>query len=208
MSEQWIVIPKWHDFQHYSDRDPTWIKTYTRLLHDDEYLRLSSHCRAVLHGIWLAYASANGQLLLTTSSLSSHLALRVMTRDIESLIDAGFVEVSASKPLALRYPREEKKEEKRREEKNSPLPPTDVGGQNGTPRDRGTNPRAVEKRAKKDRHESMLSDAWAASGDWSGGTDLIHERLDAIERDHGGIFTDQERDAIVDSVLERQRIPF
>ena len=97
----WIVIPRWDEFQH---RDmarstvPPWIKLYTRLLHDDDYLDLTAHQRAVLHGIWLTYASARRQLSVNTASLSSHLRLRVMTRDLEALNHAGFIEFSASRP--------------------------------------------------------------------------------------------------------------
>lgn len=101
--ERWIVIPRWDEFQH---RDmarstiPPWIKTYTKLLHDEAYLSLTSHQRAVLHGLWLEYASARRHLLLSTTSLSARLRLRVMSRDIEALNHAGFITISASRPAS------------------------------------------------------------------------------------------------------------
>ena len=49
----WIEIPNWDRFQHYRDRDPPWIKFYTELLHDPDYLALSGDQRAILHGLWL-----------------------------------------------------------------------------------------------------------------------------------------------------------
>lgn len=91
---RFIVVPGWEDFQHYRDRDPVWIKTYTRLLSDDAYLTLSAHQRAVLHGVWLMYARSGAHLRLTTRSLSQQLNLRVMTRDLEALNQAGFLEFS------------------------------------------------------------------------------------------------------------------
>lgn len=109
MTEQWIVIPHWHSedghdgFQHYRDRAPTWIKFYTRLLHDDDYLSLTGDQRAILHGLWLEYASSDGQLRLDTRSITSRLRLRVTTRQLERLNQAGFIHFYASKPLALRY---------------------------------------------------------------------------------------------------------
>src|SRR6266498_1046942 len=103
--QQWIHVRNWRDFQHYKERDPTWIKVYARLMHDDNYLSLTGHQRAVLLGLWLEYASSDGQLLLNTRSLSSRLQLRVSSRQLEALNHAGFIRFSASRPLALRYQR-------------------------------------------------------------------------------------------------------
>lgn len=129
MSDQWIVIPKWDGpkgFQHYKDRDPTWIKNYRQLLASDEYRDLSLHQRGILHGLWLAYAASNRQLRLNTLALSRRLGQTVKTQDLERLNHAGFIRFSASKPRARRY--DAAKPEKIREEKN---PPTPLNGGNG-----------------------------------------------------------------------------
>ena len=97
----WIVIRRWDEFQH---RDmarstvPPWIKTYTKLMGDDDFLRLSFHLRGVLLSLWLEYATARRQLSDSTVGLSRRLGHRVTTRDLVSLSRAGFIEVSASKP--------------------------------------------------------------------------------------------------------------
>lgn len=99
----YIIIPRWDEFQH---RDmarssvPPWIKFYTRLLHDENYLALTGHQRAVLHGLWLEYASTRRQLPLSTTSLTARLRLRIMRRDLEALNDAGWIVISASKPAS------------------------------------------------------------------------------------------------------------
>ncbi len=114
LSDGYIHIVKWDTHQH---RDaaraevPTWIKTHTRLLSDDNYLDLSPHCRAVLHGLWLEYARSRCQLTANTASLSRRLGLRVSSRQLESLNDAGFITFSASKHASLEEKREEKKEQ-------------------------------------------------------------------------------------------------
>lgn len=204
-AEQWIVVPNWDRFQHYSDRDPVWVKTYTALLHDEDYLRLSGHARSVLHGLWLAYASSNGQLPLDARSISSRLQLRVSSSQLESLIHAGFIEVSASRPLALRYPSRASREtetEKRQRREEVPPTPRERGDRNGTPRTRGTNPRAQDERSRRERHERMVVAAWERSESWDETrSDLLHERLDAVEEEFGAIFTDQERDALIDATL-------
>jgi hypothetical protein len=98
--ERWIVIPNWDRFQHYRDRNPVWIKTYTELMADDNYLNLTGHCRAILHGLWLEYAISRRQLAHDTAMISRRLNLRVTKTHIEALGHAGFIHLSASRPLA------------------------------------------------------------------------------------------------------------
>lgn len=130
---RWIVVPNWHELQHYVDRDPTWIKLYRGLASNPDWKNLSGHRRAVLVGIWLEYASSDGQLhldtrsynsrtTLDTRSLSSRITLRVTSDDLKALTDAEFLAFSASRPLALRY--QAASPEKRREEKKPPSPPS------------------------------------------------------------------------------------
>jgi hypothetical protein len=109
VSERYIVIPKWEDFQHYSDRDPIWIKVYTRLLSDEAFLDLTFHQRGVLVSLWIEYARSGRQLRDNTLTLTRQLVGRVSRRDIEALTYAGFITFSASKPLAQSKRREEKK---------------------------------------------------------------------------------------------------
>ena len=101
----WISVRNWRRFQHYdvAKRQPIWIKTYTELLDDDAYRDLTMHQRAVLHGLWLAYASSRCQLAVNTASLSARLNLRVTSRQLEALNHAGWVDIVASKTLADGY---------------------------------------------------------------------------------------------------------
>lgn len=97
-----IVIPRWDGadgFQHYKDRDPKWIKVYTRLNSDDDYFELSYHLRGVLLGIWLEYARSGRQLTGTPLALGRRLGHRITTQDLKRLNQAGFIELS----LADRY---------------------------------------------------------------------------------------------------------
>src|SRR5689334_8844097 len=102
-SQRYIVIERWGDFQHYRDRNPLWIKTYTRLLDDDAYLDLTSPQRALLHGLWLAYGKTHGKVPESTAWLSRYLGMRVTKAMIERLIRAGFISTVASRALAERY---------------------------------------------------------------------------------------------------------
>lgn len=100
MTPRSIEIVGWDHFQHYKDRWPPWIKNYTELLANDDYLALTGHRRAILHGLWLAYAMSHGRLAHDTLSISRRLSLRVTTADLEALNHAGFIRFVASTSLA------------------------------------------------------------------------------------------------------------
>ncbi len=120
VSEQrYIVIPNWRKFQHYKERTPKWIKIYTDLLHDPNYLALNGRHRGILHGIWMLYAASNQELLASPSMLNHQLGFQsewmararrvsgesvgrawvergeapIRMRDIERLEKAGFIEL-------------------------------------------------------------------------------------------------------------------
>jgi hypothetical protein len=90
----YIIIRNWQRFQHYKDRSPPWIKNHVQLLHNHDYLDLPGDCRAILHGLWLEYASSHARLPLDTRSLSRRLGLRVTRQQLDRLNHAGFLEYS------------------------------------------------------------------------------------------------------------------
>ena len=120
--ELWIVVNGWETFQHYRERRPVWIKNYVDLTRRDDYLSLTGHRRAILHGIWLEYASTHSRLRVDTQSLSRRLHLRVTDADMLSIHQAGFISFSASAPLALGYQDASLETET---EKETPLPPSE-----------------------------------------------------------------------------------
>ncbi len=118
--DRWIWIPNWDGptgFQHYKDRDPKWIKCYTRLLSKDEYMELTFAERGLLLSIWLEYARSHRALRSHSTRLSQRLGQKVYKRSLESLIHAGFVEIVDSETLAKR--KQLASPEKRREEKTT-----------------------------------------------------------------------------------------
>jgi len=100
MTSMWITVPNWDRFQHYKDRVPPWIKLYTaELLHDTAWEGLSAGSRGTLVTIWAEYALHKGQL--STEVVSKSLGRSYKAAYLDSLNDAGFIELSASKPLPL-----------------------------------------------------------------------------------------------------------
>jgi hypothetical protein len=115
---RYIHIARWNEFQHYKDRDPKWIKVYTRINRDDNFLSLTGHRRAILLGLWLERAVSHSSLRLDTRMLTRRLQLRVTVSDIEALNHAGFITISASETVRKRKrnasPEEETEREKRK----------------------------------------------------------------------------------------------
>jgi hypothetical protein len=111
----WIVVPNWERFQHYADRDPVWIKIYTELAHRDDWRHLTLAERGLLVSIWIEYALCRGQL--RSSDLPAAVTQKIPRRSLDSLQEAGFIEVSASKPTRTRTRTRSREEE---EEKDLP----------------------------------------------------------------------------------------
>ena len=107
---QWVVIPNWDKFQHYKDRDPVWIKLYTGLNSRDDWLQLSIAERGLLCTAWIEYARSAEHLRV--ENVRRLCAGKARQKHWTSLSDAGFVELSASKPLALARSREKEKRHK------------------------------------------------------------------------------------------------
>jgi hypothetical protein len=99
--DRWIVIPRWPEFQHYRNRDPSWIKNQVSMLHSDEYRRCTLAVRGLYHGCMLEYAASHGQLRGDAASLTRLLGQRVTDAQLERLNHAGLIEFSASKPPAM-----------------------------------------------------------------------------------------------------------
>lgn len=111
--DRWIIVPNWDKFQHYTDREPIWIKVYTELNSDDAWGDLSDSERGLLVTIWIEYARARGTLKV--SKVPSKVGQKSRKGQLERLNDAGFIRIVASKPLALTRSREVEVEKKKKE---------------------------------------------------------------------------------------------
>jgi len=98
--DQWITIPSWDRHQHYKDRDAPWNKLYLELQDKPEWVELPWSHRGMLVTLWIAFARSNGQLRV--KHVARLCQARVRLEHLEALNHAGFIELSASKPLALR----------------------------------------------------------------------------------------------------------
>lgn len=100
------ITPKdWGEFQHYKDRDPSWIKLHKRLLDNYEFQTLHVASRALAPMLWLlASEHKDGVIEATEEKLAFRLRMTVeeLRAALKPLIEAKFfsVEHDASTPLA------------------------------------------------------------------------------------------------------------
>jgi len=128
---KYFRIKNWHEFQHYKDRNPPWIKLYTSLLcKTDGLMLLKDSERSHILLLFLA-AAMNGNRLPFDNKLIKQLIRATTDVDLKALHSLGLIEFvrgrqsaskmlapSASKMLCL------EETEKRREEKSTNSEPT------------------------------------------------------------------------------------
>jgi hypothetical protein len=103
--EGYIWIVRWGDFQHYTperDRGPAWIKQHTAQLSDDRYIGLTSKGRSVLHDLRMLFANMRGRVPNDTRTISGLLAQRVTNTTLQTLNDAGLIEIVSRPELDAR----------------------------------------------------------------------------------------------------------
>lgn len=102
------IRPKnWGDFQHYSKRNPPWIKLHKRLLDDFEYQCLPVASKALAPMLWLI-ASEDGTGLIDAQEAKLAFRLRLTATELaealKPLLESGFFECvqDASTPIVRR----------------------------------------------------------------------------------------------------------
>ena len=91
MAPEFWSVAKFAEFQHYSQRNPPWIKLHTRLLDDARFITLPDGQKIVLIGLFLQAARSDNKILNDPRWLQSKLGLK--TRPDFALLQAqGWIE--------------------------------------------------------------------------------------------------------------------
>lgn len=136
-----ISVKNWDRFQHYADRDPTWIKLYRDVLTTEAWVLGTDISRLLQIAITLLAAryknAIPNQWPLIKKVASLDFSEQQFKKAIEHLLSLNFLEIqgleqSASTALSPRYAREEKRErreevEEKRSEQDMSGKPDDVG---------------------------------------------------------------------------------
>lgn len=89
MADRFLAVKNFRRFQHYKDRNPPWIKFYTDVLVDPEFLQLAEVAQAQLMKLWLLRAQFG--LLPNNPKLIAGKIGAAGKFHLAALITAGFV---------------------------------------------------------------------------------------------------------------------
>lgn len=101
-----IIQPKnWHEFQHYKDRSPSWIKLHKSILDNYEYHQLPLASKALAPFLWLlASEYTDGKIEAPVEKIAFRVRLTVKELEsaLQPLISSTFFTIyqDASNPLA------------------------------------------------------------------------------------------------------------
>lgn len=112
-------VKNWDQYQHYKDRDPTWIKLYNRLLDNYDFGLLPDVSKWHLIGIFLLASRYKNKIPADAKWVANKIGATCIV-DLTLLAKADFIELDQlrTEPLALTYQASipEKKEEGETEE--------------------------------------------------------------------------------------------
>lgn len=98
MSERKMLkVKNWEQFQHYSKRNPPWIKLHRSLLDDRAFMALADASKCLLLLAWLIASENGGEIPADPEEVAFR--LRKKSVDLKPLIDNGFL-IDASNALA------------------------------------------------------------------------------------------------------------
>ena len=84
-----LMIKNWDTFQHYSKRNPPWIKLHRAILDDYAFCALPDHAKAHLMMLWLYGSQNDGRVPNDPPFLERKLSCQNL--DLEILVQAGFL---------------------------------------------------------------------------------------------------------------------
>lgn len=127
-------IKRWSDFQHYSKRNPPWIKLHFALLSSQDWVLLDDASRVLAIACMLVASRHEGKIPSDPSYLK-RVAYLNRTPNFKPLIDCGFIEVASVCKQMLADARPETEERQRREEaeQSSAVPAHACGDPSASP---------------------------------------------------------------------------
>jgi len=89
MSAQFLTVKNWDQFQHYSKRNPPWIKLHRALLDDYAFCALPDVAKGHLMLLWLFASQHDGKIPVDPKFLEKKLSCENINLDL--LVERGFL---------------------------------------------------------------------------------------------------------------------
>lgn len=117
-----FTIRNWREFQHYSDRNPPWIKLHFALLSSEDWVMLADASRVLMIASMLVASRNSGRIPNNPEYFKRLCHLKNV--DFKPLIDIGFLECDSNRKQMLADARpEERREETEKRQKNPAFVP-------------------------------------------------------------------------------------
>jgi hypothetical protein len=123
MEQQFIVIKNFEELQHYKDRNPLWIKLYTKILRSDKMFYLNEKERWIYVGLLLLASMKDNKVLYDLNFVKANICHWETTNEeldevIKKLVEIDMVAIKLLSDCYQNACLEKRREEKNREEKN------------------------------------------------------------------------------------------
>lgn len=87
---RYLTVKNWSAFQHYTKRNPPWIKLHRAIIEDYAFSTLKDKTKAHLMLIWVLASGAEGRIPYDAKFIASKISAAEAV-DLDSMIDAGFL---------------------------------------------------------------------------------------------------------------------
>lgn len=107
---RYLTVKNWREFQHYTKRNPPWIKLHRALIDDYQFAALKDKTKAHLAMIWLLASANEGRVPHDAKFIASRINATDPI-DLDSMIEAGFLIQDEAVPQQEQPAEPEKKNE-------------------------------------------------------------------------------------------------
>ena len=87
----YIRVRNFEQFQHYSKRNPPWIRLYYRILHDRNFYRLNDENKYVILGLFLLASQHENKIPFDEDWVEKELATSKSPIDWQSILESTFM---------------------------------------------------------------------------------------------------------------------
>lgn len=89
---KYLKVKNWELYQHYTDRNPPWIKLHNSLLDDFDFMRLDDELKWQLIAIWLLASRTNNKIAYDETWIGMKIGIHTKPK-IELFISLGFLTI-------------------------------------------------------------------------------------------------------------------
>ena len=120
---EYLSVSNWEKYQHYSHRNPPWIKLHVRILNNRNFSLLSRASKCLLMLLWILASEEDGTIPYDMEEIKFRLRDNTIKEsEIKQLISKGFLHSSnqVQADASKEYPETETETEKRQSKKFVP----------------------------------------------------------------------------------------